>query len=64
MLDHAPGRDLMRVATATRWVYDFADGSREMRTLGGKGAGGRPPDGLADAVGEVLARLEERANGG
>jgi pyruvate,orthophosphate dikinase len=80
-------------ATATRWVYDFADGSREMRDLlGGKGAnlaemthvlgaelvpagftitteacvaymdeGGRPPSGLADAVGEALARLEERA---
>ncbi len=93
MLDQAPVRDLMRVTTATRWAYDFADGSREMRDLlGGKGAnlaemtrvlgpdlvppgftitteacvaymgaGGRPPDGLADAVGEALARLEERA---
>ncbi len=83
----------MRAPAATNWVYDFADGSREMRNLlGGKGAnlaemtrvlgpelvpagftitteacvafmgaGGRPPDGLADAVGEALARLEERA---
>jgi pyruvate, orthophosphate dikinase len=39
MLDQAPVRDLMRVTTATRWAYDFADGSREMRELlGGKGA--------------------------
>src|SRR4051794_2844017 len=29
----------MSIATATRYVYDFADGSREMRVLlGGKGA--------------------------
>jgi pyruvate,orthophosphate dikinase len=29
----------MCALTATRWVYDFADGSREMRELlGGKGA--------------------------
>ena len=29
----------MSAPTATRWVYDFADGSREMRDLlGGKGA--------------------------
>jgi pyruvate,orthophosphate dikinase len=84
---------LTRAPTATTWVYDFADGSREMRDLlGGKGAnlaemtrvlgpelvpagftitteacvaymgaGGRQPEGLADAVGEALARLEERA---
>jgi pyruvate,orthophosphate dikinase len=30
---------LTRAPTATTWVYDFADGSREMRDLlGGKGA--------------------------
>ncbi|MET0206508.1 MAG: PEP/pyruvate-binding domain-containing protein, partial [Thermoleophilaceae bacterium] len=30
----------MRAPTATKWVYDFAEGSREMRDLlGGKGAG-------------------------
>src|ERR671930_1107320 len=30
----------MRTATATKWTYDFAEGSREMRTLlGGKGSG-------------------------
>ena len=83
----------MHAPTATKWVYDFADGSREMRDLlGGKGAnlaemtrvlgpelvpagftitteacvaymgaGGRPPDGLAGAVGEAVAELEERA---
>ena len=83
----------MRAAAATNWVYDFADGSRELRELlGGKGAnlaemthvlgpelvpagftitteacvaymgaGGAPPAGLADAVAEALARLEERA---
>ena len=29
----------MSAPTATRWVYDFAEGSREMRDLlGGKGA--------------------------
>src|SRR6187455_1869685 len=29
----------MSAITATRWVYDFADGSRDMRVLlGGKGA--------------------------
>ena len=31
--------DLMTAPTATKWVYDFAEGSREMRDLlGGKGA--------------------------
>ena len=30
----------MSAPTATKWVYDFAEGSREMRDLlGGKGAG-------------------------
>src|SRR5919198_2337498 len=30
----------MSTATATKWAYDFAEGSREMRTvLGGKGSG-------------------------
>ena len=30
----------MLVGTATKWVYDFAEGSRDMRELlGGKGAG-------------------------
>src|SRR5215211_463981 len=30
----------MRAATATKWIYDFAEGSRDMRELlGGKGAG-------------------------
>jgi pyruvate, orthophosphate dikinase len=30
----------MAIATATKWVYDFSEGSREMRELlGGKGAG-------------------------
>jgi Pyruvate phosphate dikinase, AMP/ATP-binding domain len=30
----------MDATTATRWIYDFAEGSRDMRTLlGGKGAG-------------------------
>src|SRR5919197_6429658 len=30
----------MSTATATKWTYDFAEGSREMRTLlGGKGSG-------------------------
>ena len=87
------GGDLMRAPAATKWVYDFAEGSREMRELlGGKGAnlaemtrvlgaelvpagftitteacvaymraGGTPPDGLADAVDDALARLEEHA---
>ena len=86
-------RSDMSAPTATKWIYDFAEGSREMRELlGGKGAdiaemtrvlgpelvpagftitteacvaymrGGRTaPDGLADAVDEALARLEEQA---
>ena len=30
----------MRAATAAKWIYDFAEGSRDMRALlGGKGAG-------------------------
>src|SRR4051794_36973765 len=30
----------MRTPTATRWIYDFSEGSRDMRELlGGKGAG-------------------------
>src|SRR5437868_2622459 len=30
----------MRAPTVTKWVYDFAEGSRDMRELlGGKGAG-------------------------
>jgi pyruvate, orthophosphate dikinase len=34
------GDDLMRAPTATKWVYDFAEGSRDMRELlGGKGSG-------------------------
>ena len=77
---------------ATKWVYDFHEGSREMRNLlGGKGSGvaemtrilgpglvpegftvttdacveymrrdRTPPDGLAEAVDEALARLETR----
>jgi hypothetical protein len=37
---HATGGHLMRTATATKWVYDFAEGSRDMRELlGGKGSG-------------------------
>ena len=33
------GGDLMRAPAATKWVYDFAEGSRELRELlGGKGA--------------------------
>ena len=33
------GVDLMRGPPATKWVYDFAEGSRELRDLlGGKGA--------------------------
>ena len=83
----------MRAPTATNWVYDFAEGSRELRELlGGKGAnlaemtrvlgpelvpagftitteacvaymeaGGAPPAGLSDAVGEALDRLEQSA---
>ena len=82
----------MPTATATKWIYDFAEGSRDMRELlGGKGAGiaemtrvlgpdlvpagftitteacveymradRAAPDGLADAVDEALARLEEQ----
>ena len=83
----------MSAVTATKWIYDFSEGSRDMRELlGGKGSGiaemtrllgadlvpagftitteacvdymraGRtPPDGLAEAVDEALARLEARA---
>src|SRR3954451_7864827 len=30
----------MRTPTATRWIYDFSEGSRDMRELlGGKGSG-------------------------
>jgi len=79
--------------TATKYVYDFAEGSRELRDLlGGKGAnvaemtrvlgadrvpagftittaacvaymqaGRVEPDGLDEAVGEALARLEQAA---
>jgi pyruvate, orthophosphate dikinase len=77
----------------TKWVYDFAEGSREMRELlGGKGANvaemtrvlgpdrvpagftitteacveymraeRHEPEGMAEAVGEALARLQEQA---
>jgi pyruvate,orthophosphate dikinase len=90
---HATGDHLMHTTIATKWIYDFAEGSRDMRELlGGKGSGiaemtrvlgpelvpagftitteacveymrnGRSaPAGLADAVGDALARLEERA---
>jgi pyruvate, orthophosphate dikinase len=83
----------MHTTTATKWVYDFAEGSRDMRELlGGKGSGIAEmtrvlgpdlvpagftitteacveymradriaPDGLAAAIDEALARLEERA---
>src|SRR5213595_1549500 len=76
-----------------RWVYDFTDGSKDMRELlGGKGAnvaemtrvlgaervpagftittdacvkymraGRREPEGMADQVGQALARLEQRS---
>jgi pyruvate, orthophosphate dikinase len=81
----------MGTAVGTRWIYDFADGSRDMRELlGGKGAnvaemtrilgahrvpagftitteacvaymdaGRVEPEGLAEAVADALARLEE-----
>jgi pyruvate, orthophosphate dikinase len=84
----------MATATVTKWIYDFAEGSREMRELlGGKGSGiaemtrvlgpdvvpagftitteacveymraGRtPPNGLDEALGEALARLEAHAD--
>jgi len=30
----------MATATVTKWIYDFAEGSRDMRVLlGGKGSG-------------------------
>jgi pyruvate,orthophosphate dikinase len=83
----------MAIATATKWIYDFAEGSREMRELlGGKGSGiaemtrvlgadvvpagftitteacvaymrrGRTaPDGLPQAIGEAIGRLEAHA---
>jgi pyruvate,orthophosphate dikinase len=83
----------MSTPVATKWIYDFAEGSRDMRELlGGKGSGiaemtrvlgpdlvpagftitteacveymraGRAaPDGLAAAIDEALARLEQRA---
>src|SRR3954462_13630128 len=83
----------MSAPAVTRWVYDFAEGSRDMRELlGGKGAGiaemtrvlGRDlvpagftitteacvaymrsgrvgPEGLPDAIGEALPRLEAQA---
>jgi pyruvate,orthophosphate dikinase len=83
----------MAAIQSTKWVYDFSEGSREMRTLlGGKGAGiaemtrvlgqdlvpagftittdacveymhgdRTPPEDLALAVDEALARLEEHA---
>src|SRR3984885_9725952 len=35
-----PGDDLMATTTAPKWIYDFAEGSRDMRELlGGKGSG-------------------------
>ena len=76
----------------SKWVYDFVEGSREMRDLlGGKGANvaemtrvlgtdlvppgftitteacvaymreGQEPEGMAEQVGEALARLQELA---
>jgi pyruvate, orthophosphate dikinase len=83
----------MITPVATKWIYDFAQGSRDMRELlGGKGAGIAEmtrvlgpdlvpagftitteacveymradrvaPEGLAAAIDEALARLEERA---
>ena len=87
------GEDLMSAPVLTKWIYDFAEGSREMRDLlGGKGANvaemtrvlgpelvpagftitteacvaymrrdRAAPDGLAEAIDEALARLEEQA---
>src|SRR5215203_956361 len=38
--DEPRGEMTMRAPTATRWIYDFDEGSRDMRELlGGKGAG-------------------------
>jgi pyruvate,orthophosphate dikinase len=83
----------MHTTVATKWVYDFAEGSREMRELlGGKGSGiaemtrvlgpelvpagftitteacveymradRTAPAGLAPAIDDALARLEEQA---
>jgi pyruvate, orthophosphate dikinase len=83
----------MSTPVATKWIYDFAQGSRDMRELlGGKGSGiaemtrvlgpdlvpagftitteacveymradRNAPEGLAAAIDEALARLEERA---
>ena len=83
----------MSTTVAAKWIYDFAQGSRDMRELlGGKGSGiaemtrvlgpdlvppgftitteacveymraeRTAPEGLADAIDEALARLEERA---
>ena len=34
-----PGENLMSAPVLTKWIYDFAEGSRDMRNLlGGKGA--------------------------
>src|SRR4051812_33393522 len=43
------------ISAATRYVYDFADGSRDLRD------GRREPAGLAEQVAEGIARLEERS---
>jgi pyruvate, orthophosphate dikinase len=83
----------MTTTVAAKWIYDFAQGSRDMRELlGGKGSGiaemtrvlgselvpagftitteacveymradRTEPEGLAAAINEALARLEERA---
>ena len=83
----------MSTTVAAKWIYDFAEGSRDMRELlGGKGSGiaemtrvlgpdlvpagftitteacveymradRTAPEGLAAAIDEALARLEERA---
>jgi pyruvate,orthophosphate dikinase len=83
----------MSTTVAAKWIYDFAQGSRDMRELlGGKGSGiaemtrvlgpdlvppgftitteacveymraeRTAPEGLAEAIDEALARLEERA---
>ena len=49
-------------ATATKWVYDFAEGSRDMRELLGGKAGAAAKPGGGECAGEVV-RVGEGVTG-
>src|ERR671936_260598 len=54
-----------RPRTTKKWVYLFTEGTGEMRDLlGGKGAGGSPPQGRGQVPGRALGPGHEGPPGG